>query len=140
MKASPFWTWVMRITGILCFVTLMTPPAYYLKYAVMDRPGESAAASDASNQPAAPPLEFLYSQLEQDRAEHGGTTAVRSQAISWLSAIVLSPYAQVTHPFECLGAKTTLGEVGMTDPDPMVKAAANDALLEVAAKGAVIKR
>ena len=118
----------------------MTPPAYYLKYAVLDLPGESAAAANPASQPTLPPIEFRYAQLEQDRAEHGTSPAERLAAIGWLTNLVLSPYAQVTHPFECLGAKTTLGQVGMTDPDPHVKAAANDCLIEVAAKGAVIKR
>jgi hypothetical protein len=140
MKASPFWRGVMRITGILCFATLMTPPAYFLKYAVMDRPGEAAIASSASTQPASPPVEFRYAVLEQDRAEHGASAAIRTQAIAWLVEMDESPYAQMTHPFECMISKATLGTVGTSDPDPGVKIAADNALVEVASRGAVIKR
>ena len=130
----------MRVTGVLCFVTLMTPPAYYLKYIALDRSAESSIAANPSAAPINPPTEFLYIALELDRAERAADPATRIAAIDWLSAIVRSRNAQITHPFECLDAKAALAQIGETDPNSSVKAAANDALVAVAAHGAVIKR
>jgi hypothetical protein len=140
MDASPFWKGVMRVTGILCLVTLMTPPAYYFKYLIFDSPGENAALS-ATNIPANPPLSFHYIQLEINRANSVQTAAqAREQAISWLESLVLSPNAQITHPVECMLAKSTLSTLAVTNTNPAVQIAASTALDAVARNGAVIER
>jgi hypothetical protein len=139
MKASPFWKGVMHVTGILCLVTLMTPPAFYFKYLIFDSPGEAAAAN-AANSPTLPPLSFHYVQVEINRANSvSASDNSRIQAVTWLRSLVLSPNAQISHPVECMLAKSTLGTLAMTS-NPAVKIAASDAITDVAEHGAVIER
>ncbi len=138
MNASPFWKKVMAVTGILCVVTLMTPPAFFFKYAIFDSPAEKAAALNTVSQN--PPLNFHYVQLEMNRANSANSDInSRTIAINWLASLVLKPYAQITHPVECMLAKSTLSSLA-TDPNPSIKTVASNAITSVAQKGAVIER
>jgi hypothetical protein len=140
MQASPFWKRVMRVTGILCFVTLMTPPAYFFKYLIFDRPGEEAVASTPIANVSALPVSFQYTELFRDRAATSPEPTDRIAAIKWLSALVLSSDAMLSHPTECHYAESTLAGVADNDKDASVRDAANQALVDIASKGAVIKR
>jgi hypothetical protein len=140
MNASPFWKAVMHVTGLLCLVTLFTPPAFFFKYLIFDHPGELAEVTTV-DAPATPPLAFRYIQLETARAsKQSAPVKSREDAISWLQALVLSPNAQVTHPVECMLAKSTLSSIAENNSNPEIQIAASDALTHAAAKGAVIER
>ncbi len=155
MQASPFWKRVMAVTGILCLITLITPALYFAKYLVFDRAAEAAEAGMPAHRvdcipygktPAAPcpvispPLEFQYVEMQRNLAAKGGDPAVRSGAADWLAQLVRMPNALITHPVECMLAKTTISSVAATDPDQSVRAAAAQSLERVMQNGVVIER
>ncbi len=139
MQASPFWKMVMRVTGILCLVTLLTPPAFFIKYLIFDRPAEVANATVIPANFAMLPVEFRYVDLFRTRARKAPEPGDRIQAINWLLKLVQSPDAIFTHSPECHSAEDTLAEIGDNDRDPAVRDAAQKAILAIASKGAVIR-
>ena len=142
MDASPFWKMVMRITGILCLVTLMLPTVYYLKYVAVDYPAEIALAKEPVAAPLAtePAAEIARIQQYIHVAVKSPKPAERTWAVRSLAALVALPHAQVLHPMECLNAKLTLGSVASHDPDPAVKQVAMAEYGKIAQHGIVLQR
>lgn len=140
MQASPFWRKVMGVTALLFVITLIIPTLYFLKYALFDHPLEVRAAEQISA-PADALAHIRVADVDyyQELTKSAKPTT-RIAGIHALGAMVLLPAAQMKYPIECLHAKLALESVLETDPNPAVRAAALQTLLQVASHGAVIKR
>jgi len=132
----------MRVTGILCIVTLMLPTLYYLKYIAVDYPGEQAVAKQlAANPPSGPQKPAIVRVLWYvAEARKAPTPDRRAAAVTALGAVIAQPWAQVLHPMECLNAKMALADAAAKDPDAAVKQLASRTLDGVAQRGVVLRR
>jgi hypothetical protein len=141
-QASPFWQGMLSSAAVLFAITLVIPLVYYAKYALFDQPCEMRAARTAPQSPVAllSNINMLHVQAFIQEGERGASSAQRSACVQALGELILSPYAQITHPFECLSAKVALGHIIQHDPDAAVRSLAFVTLIRVAAHGAVLKR
>jgi hypothetical protein len=142
MQAPPFWTWMMRIAGIACLVTLLTPTIYLLKYALFDQPIEERIAETTSNTLSAlsGPARIDGTEWYVKTAEGKDSSALRSLAVQRLGDLTENRRTLVSYPVECLHAKLAIEQVASADPDPEVRTFAKSTLLIVAEHGAVINR
>lgn len=133
--------WILGIGGLLGFITLMTPPLYYAKYALFDAPAEARIAQTGStwSSAEASPVRVSFVALYERQAKSAPEPDDRAAAINALAKLILLPGEQMTHPFECFHAKLAI-ESALTDPNPMVRQTAQSLVLRVAAHGAVIRR
>jgi len=144
----------MWVSGVVSILLFLAPTFYVIKYFAFDDAPESAMAGKldltlpASASGASADLKaeqigrigidnsaLLVLDLQKDKDPVWRTRAAHS-----LGQVLALPYVSVTHPMEGLLAKSALSTAAVSDPDPEVKSAAEEALHGVARNGAVIER
>lgn len=145
-SASPFWKWLIRITGTIALLLFLTPTFYVIKYYAVDLPRETALVqprlmhwrSDPDNP------DDLLAEAQTARSKpvqtYNPEQAYRVAAIHAMGETLRRPGVNWQRPLECLSAKATLAELATKDADPAVKAAASQELGKIAQAGAVIRR
>jgi len=142
MQAPPFWMWMFRIVGILCLISLLTPAFYILKYTLVDHPIEQkiARSTPATAGKLTLPANAGYTDLYIASAEGSSGVNLRILAVQRLGDLAANTRSLITYPVECFHAKLAIEQVASADPNPVIRAAAQSTLLNVAEHGAVINR
>ena len=144
--ASPFWTWMLRLSGTLAIALFLTPSFYVVKYYAFDLPREKAIAVPISSRWFADPQnpDSLLAEVQaakQPAPEAAGQgQSYRIQAIRDLGKTLRMSGMGWRRPMESLSAKAALAELASHCVDPKVKAAAAEELRKLALGGATLQR
>ena len=144
--ASPFWKWLMRLSGTLAIALFLTPSFYVVKYYAFDLPREKAIAEPGSakwhDDPQNPDSIMAEVQVTKqpphEEAVQGQSD--RIQAIRELGKTLRLPGMGWRRPMESLSAKAALAELASHCIDPKVKSAAAEELRNLALGGATLQR
>ncbi len=144
--ASPFWKWLMRLSGTLAILLFLTPSFYVIKYYAVDLPRERAIARPNLTKwlgdPQNPDSLLAEVQAAKRPAPKEAPTGqnYRVQAVREMGKTLRQPSMGWRRPMEALSAKAALAELAAHCADPSVKAAAAEELRKLAVGGATLNR